>query len=214
MGLAQLWMKTFNYLLMLQALVIIGGAGYIASQKMTSFCYILFSCGGYVLLVGFIGVLMNGRRSPKLVTLYAVTFFALILLHAALVVGFVFFEDKTVEILQELNSSSEDTENVRRYIKDHAQAFKIGAIVVLSVELITFAMATCCVRAVAGPERSGLEGLAGSDSTVQQMGLLGAEVRYGEAESATPHTDARRAALNEKYAGAFAKQQQQDYMRL
>src|SRR5690242_15982367 len=92
---------------------------------------------------------MNNRQSQGCVKLYAVTFFALILLHAAIAIGFLFYENSTVQILQDLNSHG-DNDKIRNYLDDHRYDFKVVSVVVLSIEFITFVIAVFASRSVSG----------------------------------------------------------------
>lgn len=176
----------------------------------SSFCYVLFGVGAYVLLVGILGVVMSGRRSRACVTLWSVAFFALIALHAAIVAGFLFYERDTIDLLKRLNTKG-DNGSIQSYFEDHKHAFKIGAIVTLSVEFVTFCLAVCFGERVAG--RQTLDEALGVES---RIGLIGAEAQFGvETVSHTPATDERRRQLNEKYGGLFEKRRsERDYMRI
>jgi len=195
------WVKVVNVLLLLQGLVILGGAAYVASQSMSSFFYVLAGVGVYVLLVGVVGLRLvsgTGAASSGAVRFYAVLLFLLVALHAALVVGFLAYEDRTIEILRDLNSNGDNTK-IRDYLDSHRVEFKWASLGVLAVEFLAFCVAACCASSVfSGSQRS--EGDDGSMGIglLSSPGMLGGDP-YAVPVSATPQTDARRAAMAEKY---------------
>jgi len=203
MAVTRSWVKLVNVMLILQGLVIGSGAAYIASKSMSQFVYVLGGVGLYVLLTGIIGWrLVGGARqsSQGCASLYAVMLFVLLVFHTALVVGFLAYEDRTIKILQDLNSHGNNSA-IRNYLDHHRAAFKWASLCVLIVEGLAFCAAICCsdtLRRRGGSEEAEEENYVRMD----ERGLISAPVEYIEA-SATPQTDARRAALNEKYGGLF-----------
>jgi hypothetical protein len=188
-------MRLFNWLLLAEGAIIMSFAGYVAYKAMSEFVWALGGVGLYAFLVGVVGIVMVRARSPCLMSTYALMFLALILFHAAATIGFLFFEDKTVQLLQDLNSQG-DNNAIRNYIDDHKSEFKYAALVVLGVESFTFLLSVCCAGNVSGLDDELLE----LDTvTVSQTSYL------GPAPSQTPQTDARRAELNAKYGGLFEK---------
>jgi hypothetical protein len=169
----------------------------IASKAMSNFVYILGGVGIYVVLLGAFGMVMLNRRRRGCISLYSVCFFLLLALHTALVVGFFAYEDRTIEILQKLNSHG-DNEAIRRWLDGHRDDLKWGSIAVLSVEFVSFVLSIFCVRRLSGAGA----GFDSIDLDDRSVGLLTGDATYTET-SATPRTDLRRAALNEKYGGAF-----------
>jgi hypothetical protein len=144
-------------------------------------------------------------RSKGCVDFYSVTFFALLLLHAACAIGFLFFEDKTISLLQDLNSHADD-DRIRDYLDAHRRDFKIVSLVVLALEVFTFTLAICARQSVSGS----LDDEVTSEMDTRRVGLLHSEAHY-TAVSATPQTDAHRARLSEKYGHAFSKPSQTGY---
>lgn len=163
----------------------------ISAVSFSSFCLILFGVGAYIFVLAIIGIRAAGNRSQGCVHLYSVMFFVLIALHSAMVFGFLFFENKTIQVLQDLNSHG-DNNAIRNYLDHHRADFKWAGIVVLSLELLTFCMSVCCSRSVSGS----------LDEEVllaeMQHGLVSSEINY---VSATPQTDERRAQMHAKYGG-------------
>lgn len=168
----------------------------------------LLGVGVYVLFLGVLGIKMVRRRSEGLVTFYSVAFFVLLALHAAIAIGFLFYESKTISVLQDLNKRGGDNadgsegENgrIQSYLDDHRDQFKIASVCVLAVELITFCMAVCCQSAVSGA-KNGERDYTELDTVLmddRQTGLLSSPANYTEV-SATPQTDLRREAMREKY---------------
>jgi len=210
MSIARTWLKIVNVLLLLQGLVIIGGAAYVASLSISNFVWVLGAVGIYVLLVGIVGIHLttgSGRNSNGCVKLYAVMLFTLLSLHAALVIGFLAYEDKTIQILQDLNSHG-DNSAIRDYLDNHRNQFKYAALCVLIVEFLAFCAAACFkIRSSSDNDLLPLEEQY-SGLNMDDRGLMSAPGYFHGAEfevSATPQTDARRAQISEKYGGKFTK---------
>jgi len=211
MGFRAIWLRYFNWLLLIQGLVIICFAAYIAATNMASFVYVLGGTGIYICLTALVGIQMIGsasqddiaRASTLCVKFYAILFFVLLLLHSLMVIGFLFFEDKTIQYLQDLNSHG-DNEKIRNYLDNHRDDFKYAGIAVLSVELITFILAITVIYS--SNQKSSLEARLVSDNDYLPLESQ-VQQQNGVTVSATPQTDARRKALSEKYGGLFERSQ-------
>jgi hypothetical protein len=202
----QVLVKLVNVMLVLQGLVIVGGAAYIASVSMSSFVYVLGGVGLYTLVTGVLGLrLTKGRQvSHGCASFYAVLLFVLLTFHTILVVGFLAFENRTISILQDLNSGSSN-DHIRSYLDAHKKQFKWAALSVLIIEFLAFCVAICCTDRLRSSRRTLDDELDGDKYVhMDERGLVSAPAEYGlPTPSATPQTDARRAALNEKYGGLW-----------
>lgn len=207
MGLARVWVKLINALIIVQSLVMIGGAAYIASVSMSSFVYVLGGVGLFLLITGAMGYRLAGaaNKAKGCVALYAVMLFTLLALHGAIVIGFLFYEDATIDFLKRLNAHGNNDE-IRSYIDNHRRAFKWASLGVVIAEFLAFSAVVCC-GAVAG-EESEEEPEQYRSLNMDERGVTSAGSNYVEV-SATPHTDARRQQLNEKYGGLFGGGRQQ-----
>lgn len=203
MSCAQTWMRLFNWLMILQGLIIGAFTTYIGIKAFSSFVYVLGGFGLYVLIVGILGVSMNNSRRRGCVNLYSVLFFLLIAAHALIAVGFLFYEHKTVEILKDLNSSH--NQDISDYIDNHRNGFKVGSVIVLSIEGFTWLLSIFAARSVSGA----LDHDHGLYFEQDSVGLVSSEVHYEPPVSATPQTDAHRARLSEKYGHVFGSSRQQ-----
>lgn len=209
MSLVRFWMRLFNWLLLVQGLVVVGFTIYVAAVNFSSFVYVLAALGGYITATAIIGIRSINNGSRGCVNLFSLLFLLLILLHAVIAVGFLFYESKTVEILQKLNEKSpEDNNRVVQYLDNHKHDFKIASIIVVGIELFTFCLAACCTRSVAGPLDDDME----AEMDMRSVGLLTTHSEYGHTVSATPQTDTRRAQMSAKYGGVFQKRETNPYM--
>lgn len=163
--------------------------------------YILGGLALYLIILGTIGIRMVKGRSNGCVTLFSVLFFVLIALHATIAGGFLFEEDKTVDVLKDLNSNG-NNDSIRNYIDNNRQHFKYAALGVLAIELLTFCMAICCQDTVSGAADEDYSEL--DAVPMDNRGLLSAGSNYTEV-SATPQTDIRRAQIAEKYGDRYSK---------
>lgn len=201
-GLIRSWIYLFNWLLIMTGVLIESFAIYVAAVAFSGFFFVLLGVGIYFDIVGGIGLRSIKSRSPTCVNIYAFLFFCLIAFQSALVIGFLFFEDKTISFLQDLNSDG-DNGSIKTYLDNHRSDLKWSSLVVLTIESFTFMLAICCSSRIAGLNPN-LDSLDEDDLIMddRKRPLMGS-AHYGT--SATPQTDQQRARLNEKYGNAFAK---------
>jgi len=211
--LVSIWLKIFNYLMIVQGLVILGCSAYIGSVKISGFFWLLFAVGAYVTFLGILGVCMLKQRSPLAARLYTPLLALLLLAHLLVVIGFLFEKDKVISALQDLNGSGDRVERIKTYIDEHEEGFKAGAIVVLIVELFSCILSVCARHSMSKSLDDELA-MDQIDGGGKDVGLLtgDADLTGTGPVSMTPQTDARRAALNEKYGGAFERRR--DYARM
>lgn len=205
MKLAQYWYRIFNVLLAMQALAILGGAIYCAATSMSDFVYVLGGVGLFVLLLSVLGLLLINTYRLGWVKLYSIGLFMLLVLHLLVVIGYLFYEDKTLEVLQKLNAKGgEQNTAVFRYLDSHRSQFRWAAFSTLIVEFISFCICVCYGQWLSGKRDERGQHYLHLGNKDGNKGLLSSEVAFTGA-SATPQTDAKRAELNEKYGGAFNK---------
>jgi len=203
----QFWTRIFNFLLVFQGLLIIGFAIYVGAKTSGStFVWGLAAIGLFTAFVGFVGIKTVKRRSSGLSRFYSVLFCALLLFHAAVVIGFLAFEDKTTSFLQDLNGSGDNAQQIKDYIDNNRESLRWASFAVLIVETLTFFMSVCCSRKINALDD---ELMSGTGYSELDHVTLASSNSFGTSASAnvsrTPQTDSRRQQMEEKYGHSFAR---------
>jgi len=232
----RIWLRFFNGLVCISGLGLISSSIYLSTSGVNLFAGVVGGIGVYVFLTGILGLYMIGRSGRGKYYFYIFIFLILILFESVLIIGIFFFLDKTIEILNNIDTNGRSDIDQFRNLLENNNWLAIVLVVLAALQVFSLVCVLCCRRHVIKDEEDDELVLQWRSAIVTEETVARNLRIYDENDDKqnsknngnnnntnrnnhsiqnsdpllpTPHTNSQRDRMNEKYGGLWSKQKKQ-----